>query len=143
MNLSSIIVYQKKFMQRGGYLGRREGGKLFCSKTMCTHSKWANEQTLKTKFCLSLLFFILLTRTNIIHPFTKIPVLNDYPPLFSNCIRDVIQVEQKYLACIFFDTKVYYYLSTIFVTKAQKLSYKTPCKILLYYSKGFTNTIFC
>ena len=27
----------------------KKGKKKFCSKTMCTHSKWANEQTLKTE----------------------------------------------------------------------------------------------
>ena len=32
------------------------------------------------------------------------------PPLFSNCIRDVIQVKQKYCACDFFDTQAYYCL---------------------------------
>ena len=32
------------------------------------------------------------------------------PSLFSNFIHDVIQVEQKYCACDFFDTQVYYCL---------------------------------
>ena len=35
-----------------------------------------------------------------IHPFTEIPVLNDYPLHFSKCTHDVIQVDQKYAACI-------------------------------------------
>ena len=46
-------------------------------------------------------FFILFTHTIILHPSTKIPALNDKPTLFSNCICDVIQVEQKYYACFF------------------------------------------
>ena len=32
-----------------GRKGNKEGEDKICSKTMCTHSKWANEQTLKTE----------------------------------------------------------------------------------------------
>ena len=31
----------------GGEKVKKRGKTKFCSKTMCTHSKWANEQTLK------------------------------------------------------------------------------------------------
>ena len=51
----------------------------YSSKTMCTHSKWANEQTL---MCVHLVFeeyfvipffFYLLICTVYLHPFTEIP----------------------------------------------------------------------
>ena len=99
----------------------------FWSKTVLTHSKWANEQTLKTElpilimhaqigekvyvtlflvfvrlpiygvythFLNKILSFLSfgypLTCTVSLHPFTEIPVRNDYPSLFSICIRDII-----------------------------------------------------
>ena len=43
-------------------------------------------------------FFILLTCAVILHPFTKIPVLNVLPPFFK-CTHDDVQVEQKSYAC--------------------------------------------
>ena len=33
---------------------KKERKETFCSKTMCTHSKWANEQILKTELCIFL-----------------------------------------------------------------------------------------
>ena len=46
---------------------------------------------------LSFLYF--LTCLVRLHPFTKIPVQNDWPSIFSNCIHEVIQVEQKCCVC--------------------------------------------
>ena len=44
-------------------------------------------------------FLYLLTCPVRLHPFTKIPVQNDQPSIFSNCIHDVIQVEQICTTC--------------------------------------------
>ena len=45
-------------------------------------------------------FFYLLICPVRLHSFTKIPVPNDLPSFFSNCICDVIQVKQKCYACL-------------------------------------------
>ena len=64
---------------------KKKGNTKFSLNTICTHSKWANEQTLKkgVKDCVHIVFeknvvftffFLLLTRAVILYPFTKIPV---------------------------------------------------------------------
>ena len=64
---------------------------LVCLPIYCVYTQFLN------KILPFLSFSYLLTSTVSIHPFTKIPVRNDLPHLFSICIRDVIQtqVEQK------------------------------------------------
>ena len=59
---------------------KRKGYPKYCSKTMCTHSKWANEQMLKTELGI-------------------LPVPNDKLSYIFKCMHDFIQVKQKYAAC--------------------------------------------
>ena len=53
MNEWSITV-QVRMLKKKGMLK-------FRSKTMCTHSKWANEQTLKTELHITLLIILTIT----------------------------------------------------------------------------------
>ena len=60
----------------------------FLPKSMCTYS-------------------VFLSPAILLHPPTKIPVLNDPLSIFSNCKHAVIQVEQNNTACWKKDTHVY------------------------------------
>ena len=45
---------------------RKKGMSKYCVKTMCTHSKWANEQMLKTELRLTYMLLLrILTVTQI------------------------------------------------------------------------------
>ena len=83
-------------------------------------------------------FFYLLTCTVSLHPFTKIPVRNDKPPLFSICIRDVIQAEQKCYAC-FQKWYTSILLSLWYKNTHKQTNTRTFC-IFLSFSQTHTHT---
>ena len=101
--------------------------------------KWTNTKmcvhTVFEEYFVIPFFFYLLNCTVRLHPFTKIPVQNDLPLLFSICVRDVIQVEQKCYACI---QKWYTYYYLVFeLSKVVQLSNGTIFKCHLNTGLNF------
>ena len=46
------VTYFGEMMENNSTSEKGKKKTKFCSKTMCTHSKWANEQALKTELCI-------------------------------------------------------------------------------------------